>query len=203
MKPIKSFVVLAIVLGCGVASAQGYYGPPRGHYGFHHRENRLAWGFSVGVGGMNDHGSGLTNCANCDVNPAALEVDAHVGGMLGPRFALLFEVQGNFQTVSSSIRNGDTFLDQSLAMVAGQYWITPQLWVKGGAGVAHLSFDNAYADQPLDIANGVALMAAVGFEIFSARFFAVDLQARVVNGSYSGIDDRITAANIGLGFNWY
>ena len=32
--------------------------------------------------------------------------------------------------------DGDTILTQSTLMVAGQFWITPQLWVKGGGQVA-------------------------------------------------------------------
>src|ERR1700679_3951470 len=103
MKPIvKSFLVLAFLLVPAVASAQGYYGgPPQGPYagGFHRRMNRLAWGFSVGIGGMHDD-NGLTNCNNCDYNPAAFELDAHLGGFISPRAALLFEAQVNGQTVN-------------------------------------------------------------------------------------------------------
>jgi hypothetical protein len=212
MKPIKSLLVLAVVLAPGLAAAQGYYGngggggpgyynqPSRIPGGFHDRTGRLAWGFSIGLGGMHDDGSGITNCDNCS-NAPAVEVDGHIGGMLGPRFALLFEGQGNARTVHSDAIDGDTILSQSTAMVAGQYWITPQLWVKGGLGLAGLQADNAYVTY--DYGTGGAIMGAVGFELMSARFFAVDLQGRVIEGAYNSGNDHVTAANVGLGFNWY
>ena len=37
----------------------------------------------------------------------------------------------------------------------------------------------------------------------SSRFFALDLQARLIEGSYNGLDDHVTSGTIGLGFNWY
>jgi hypothetical protein len=39
--------------------------------------------------------------------------------------------------------------------------------------------------------------------VFSARWFAVDLQARLIDGIYNSGDANITAGTIGVGFNWY
>src|SRR6185369_16618419 len=75
MKPIKSLFVLAFLLVPGVAAAQGYYGGSGpGYYGqqpatalpggFHNRMGRLAFGGSVGLGGMHDD-IGDINCSNC------------------------------------------------------------------------------------------------------------------------------------------
>src|SRR3954465_9224865 len=104
MKPIKSLLVLAIlVFAPAVASAQYYGGGGGGYYqqqqsripgGFHDRTGRLAWGFGIGLGGMHDDGSSITNCDNCSNGPV-LELDGHIGGMVSPRFALLFEGQLN------------------------------------------------------------------------------------------------------------
>jgi hypothetical protein len=208
MKPIKSLLVLAIILAPAIASAQ-YYGGGPGYYngpsnriggGFHNRTGRLAYGFSIGLGGMHDDGSGITNCDNCS-NAPALELDFHIGGMVGPRFALLFEGQLNARTVHSDVYNGDTTLSQSAAMIAGQFWVTPQLWVKGGLGLTGLQADDTYVTY--DYGTGVAVMGAVGFELMSARYFAVDLQGRIIEGTYNSGNDHVTAANIGLGFNWY
>jgi hypothetical protein len=210
MKPIKSLLVLAIlVFAPAVASAQ-YYGGGGGYYqqqqqsripgGFHDRTGRLAWGGSIGLGGMHDDGSKITNCDNC-ANAPVLELDGHIGGMISPRFALLFEGQLNARTIHSDFYNGDTVLTQSAAMVAGQFWITPQLWIKGGLGLAGLQADDTYVTY--DYGTGLAIMGAVGFELFSARWFAVDLQGRIIEGAYNSGNDHVTAANIGLGFNWY
>jgi hypothetical protein len=207
MKPIKSLLVLAIMLAPGLVAAQGYYGGP-GYYnqpnripgGFHDRTGRLTFGASFGLGGMHDDGSGITNCDNC-ANAAAFELDGHIGGMISPRFALLFEGQVNGRTVHSDVYNGDTLLSQSTEMVAGQFWITPQLWIKAGLGLAQLQADSTYVTY--DYGTGGALMGAVGFELLSARFFAVDLQGRLIEGAYNSGNDHVTAANVGIGINWY
>lgn len=206
MKPIKSLLVLAVLLAPGLVSAQGYYGgggPPPVPGGFHNRMGRLSWGFSVGLGGMHDDGSGITQCATCDYNPIAVEVDGHIGGMLSPRFALLGEIQGNAQTVDVDPASGNsTVLTQSALMLAGQFWVTPQLWIKGGIGVAHLDAQDDYGNS-WDFGGGAAIMAGAGYEIMSAQFFALDLQARIIEGTYNSGNDHITSGTIGLGLNWY
>jgi hypothetical protein len=210
MKPIKSLLVLAIVIAPGLAAAQGYYnggpgyGPQPVPGGFHNRAGRLAWGFSIGLGGMHDNGSGITQCANCDYNPVAFEADGHIGGMLSPRFALLAEFQVNAQTVSQGgVSSNDVVLAQSAIMLAAQYWITPQLWVKGGLGFSDLQANDNTAGVTFDFGGGGVVMGAIGFELMSARFFALDLQGRIIEGTYNSGDDHITSGTVGLGFNWY
>jgi hypothetical protein len=208
MKPIKSFLVLAIVLLPALASAQGYYGNGGGagyreRGGFHHRMGRLAYGGSIGVGGMSDNG-GMLSCDNCgNYNPLAVEADFHIGGFITPRFALLFEGQVNGQTVSlDNSGNGNVYAVQSAAMIAGQYWLLPMVWVKGGIGFANLSYQDDAGGSTPGI-NGLALMGAVGLELLSTRFLALDLQGRLIEGTYDGTNDHITSGTVGLGLNWY
>src|SRR5689334_12135154 len=205
MNPIKSLLVLAILCAPALASAQGYYGPgyqrPPVPGGFHDRAGHLAYGFSVGLGGMHDGGSAITSCQSCDFNPLTAEVDFHIGGMLSPRFALLFEAQGNVQTIHSSVRDGDSTLSQGAAMIAAQFWLLPQLWIKGGIGLASLQVDNAFFTE--DFGQGGALMGAIGVELLSARRFSLDLQGRLIQGSYNSLNDNITSRTVGMGLNWY
>ena len=205
MKPIKSLLVLAILCAPALASAQGYYG--RGSQGstvpggFHNRAGRLMFGFSLGLGGMSDNGSAITTCDNCDFKPLAGEADVHLGGMLSPRFGLMFEGQANLPTIHSSFRDGDTTLTQTAAMIAGQYWLLPQLWIKGGVGFSNLQVDDTFVTN--DIGSGLAVMGAVGIELLSARRFALDLQGRIIEGTYDSAHDHVTSGTIGLGFSWY
>jgi len=205
MKTIKSLFILGIVALPSLASAQGYYNgggyaqPEPG--GFHRRAGRLAWGVGLELGGMKDNGSAITSCASCDYNPLTLELDAHLGGMLSSRFALMAEFQVNGQTISRSFNNGDTTLSQGAVMLAAQFWLIPQLWLKGGIGFSHLQTDDAYFTQ--DLGSGGAIMAAAGFEVFSARNMAVDLEARVIEGTYNSGDDHLTSGTIGRGISWY
>jgi hypothetical protein len=203
MKPIKSLLV-ALVVVPGVAAAQGpgYYSQPQPTVpgGFHDRTGRMMWGGSLGIGGMHDDGSGITNCDNCS-NAPAVELDGHIGGMLSPRFGLMLELQGNARTVHSDLLNGDTILSQTTAMVAAQYWVTPQLWVKGGLGIAQLQADDQYVTY--DYGSGGAIMGGIGFELLSSRFFSIDLQGRIIEGAYNSGDDHVTSGTVGVGVNWY
>src|SRR5690606_21533069 len=98
-------VLAAILVTPAVASAQGYGGggyysqPPSTQLpgGFHKRQGRLAFGFSLGLGGMSDR-FGDIDCFDCDYSPLAGMGAAHIGGFLGPRFALMGEFQVNAQT---------------------------------------------------------------------------------------------------------
>jgi hypothetical protein len=221
MKPTKLLFVLAfMLLAPAVASAQGYgrRGGGGGYYqgqaptyqlpgGFWNRQGRLTFGGSIGLGGMSDR-FGDIECTNCDYNPLSGMIEGHIGGFIGPRLALLGEVQVNGQTVSSDSSGDTTTLIQSTLMIAAQYWITPQLWIKGGIGFANLRLERSYygdgiVDESSIPENGMALMGAVGFELLSARYFSIDLQGRLINGAYKGIDNTVTGATIGVGINWY
>jgi hypothetical protein len=204
MKPIKSLLVLAIVLTPALASAQGYYGRPYAGStvpgGFHNRTGRLTFGFGLGLGFMNENG-GAVGCDNCDFKPLAFEADVHLGGMVSPRLGLMFEGQANIQTIHSDVINGDTTLTQGAAMFAAQFWILPQFWIKGGLGFANLQVDDSFGTG--DAGSGLAIMGAAGVELFSARNFAVEFQGRLIEGTYDSGRDRVTSGTLGFGLNWF
>jgi len=214
MQPIKSLLVLSVLaipaFAPATAAAQpgGYYSspPPSSQLpgGFHNRQGGLMFGVSLGLGAMSDQGGDIT-CAGCDYNPMSGEISGHIGGFIGPRFALMGEAQANIQTIASDTFT-DTTLVQSALMIAGQYWVTPQLWLKGGLGFANLQLQQSdafgvFAESKPD--NGTAIMGAIGFELYSARRMSVDLQGRLLNGSYKGLDNNITAASVGIGIHWF
>ena len=215
MTPMKSLVLVGLLaaiptLAPSEASAQrrGYYGPgpnagpPNSVLpgGFHNRQGRLMFGFSGGLGYMNSDAFGDLD----SVGTASFGVAGHIVGFLGPCFALMFEAQVNGQQISEErIFEDDIFLYQSAAMVAAQYWLTPQLWIKGGIGLAHLELQTRDGFAASEIDNGTRIMGAAGFELFSSRSLSVDLQGRLLNGSYEGVDDNITAGTIGVGINWF
>jgi hypothetical protein len=164
------------------------------------------FGGNIGLGAMEDSG-GDVDCSNC--SSVAAQFAGHLGGFVGPRLALMGELQANFQTLQSDRFTGDTeVLTQGALMLAAQYWLTPQIWVKGGIGFATLQVNRSYygdgiIDESTIPENGLALMGGIGFEILSARHFSVDLQGRLLNGTYDQIDYNLTAASIGIGINWF
>lgn len=213
MKLAKSFLVLAVVVFApAVASAQRYGGGGGGGYyqnpsntqhpgGFHNRSGRLMYGASLGLGVMNENGERV-DCGTCDYSPISGMGSLHVGGFVGPRLALMGEVQGNVQTISDDRYDSESLIQGTL-MFAAQYWVTPQLWVKGGIGVANLRVESYYYGTDELPENGLALLGAVGFEVLSAQRFSIDLQGRLINGSYDGAGVNVSAATVGVGLNWY
>jgi hypothetical protein len=212
MKPTKTLFALAFLLVPAAASAQGYGGGP-GYYnapppssqhpgGFHNRDGRLIFGFSLGLGGMSENGDDV-DCPSCDYSPIAGQISGHLGGFVGPRFALMGELQANVQTIGTDGYDTEALVQTAL-MLAGQYWLTPQLWIKGGIGFSNLRVDNSYYGTVAEVPeNGLALMGAIGFELLSARNFSVDLQGRLINGSYDSVNTNVSAGSIGIGLNWF
>jgi hypothetical protein len=197
-------VTLLTVLGSvSVAEAQGYPPPyyppppppPRGVY-----RAGLVFGFSGGVGGV-----GASNCG--DACGVAGVLEGHLGGMISPRAALMFEVWGADHPWSS---NGNSFETINTFFTgAVQYWVNDILWIKGGLGLAELrqtvndDYNGIYSSTVTDI-TGFALFGAAGIEVLQSYNFALDIQLRIGNGFYSQSDGG-DAQNYALmvGFNWY
>jgi hypothetical protein len=203
MKPIKSFLVLAILLAPALASAQGYYGRPYAGStvpgGFHNRAGRMIFGVGGGLGGMSDSQGDVT-CDTCNFNTLSFEGDIHLGGMVNPRLGLMFEGQVNSQQIDSQGANGDAFLTQGAAMFAAQFWVLPILWIKGGVGFASLHVDDQVFTT--DVGTGGAVMGAIGVELLSSRRFALEVQGRLIEGLYSH-NYHVTSGTIGLGLDWF
>jgi hypothetical protein len=213
---LSSLVFAAAVLAPAAALAQPMTAQPRAvgyapanpqpttASGFHDRGGRLTLGFSLGLGSLKI-GDESVQCASCDYDPVAGEFDFHIGGMVNERLAILFEVQGNAQTVAEN-QFGATSLVQASAMVAAQYWVTPQLWIKGGIGGANLGFSyddgSSAGSENEKIAEGGAAMGAIGYELLSAPKFSIDAQLRMIVGTYDEGQD-VSAGSIGVGFNWF
>ena len=215
---LRTLVVSAILLAApAVASAQpGYYrgAPPPGGAGYNQsattpggfwdRGGRLTLGISLGLGGMKADDSAV-DCAGCDYNPITVGIAGHIGGMVNERLALMLELQANGQTIGDDGFGNTATLVQSAAMFAGQFWVTPQLWVKGGLGAADLqvSYNDGGPNDPID--TGTALLLGAGYELLSAHHYAVDLQGRVFVGNYRDGDGnhQLTSATIGVGMNWF
>jgi hypothetical protein len=213
LRNVFASALLVLLAVPAVASAQPAYGSNPGYYGqptqlpggFHDRRGRMTLGISLGLGYMESE-SGPVDCGNCDYNPVTAGIAAHIGGMLNERLALMFEIQGNGQTLEQVGYDGTISLVQGAAMVAAQYWVTPQFWIKGGLGAAHLSYsyDDFYGNagsEPID--DGIAILGAAGYELLSAQRYSIDLQGRLIMGNYDRLGDQITSGTIGVGINWF
>lgn len=199
----------------GYAQPQGYAmppGPPTAPGGFHDRLGHMQLGFSFGVGKLKIDDSDVA-CSGCDADPVSFALEGHIGWMMSPRLALQFEIQGIGQTIAETSTFTDTLV-QTSAIVGAQYWITPQLYIKGGLGAAQMAVtrDDGFETQQSDALEGGIVMGAVGYEVLSARNFAIDLQLRATGGAFEDgteeadgtvHDSKVGTTSLNLGFNWY
>jgi hypothetical protein len=202
-------VVLLTVLGSvSAAQAQGYpppyYPPPPPPPPHGVFRAGLVWGFALGLGAVDS--------ANCPPNGCggAFAVEGHLGGMISPRAAIMFEAWGADHPYSLAGNDHETI--NSFWTGAAQFWLNEIFWVKGGVGVAVLreTSDCGY-DYYGNIAvcadehTGFGIFGAAGVELLQSYNFALDLQGRIANGFYSDNLGSFSVQSyaIMVGFNWY
>jgi hypothetical protein len=198
---ILGIATFAIVGSSSVAQAQyqapppGYYAPPpRYSYGYppppRVYRSGLVLGVGIGFGGMS-----ASDCG--DACGAGLAYDFHIGGMLAPQVALLFDISG----VAHSVANSSVDIYNTMYVGALQFWPTNALWLRGGFGLAHYTetdvFTGDYGDD-----TGEAILAAAGYEVYQAGPFTIDLQLHFAEAFYSVAKNHSNVAFI-VGFNWY
>jgi hypothetical protein len=193
MLGITSAVVFAAVLGASSAAqaqyGRRYYNGP-GYYPTAYRSGLVA-GVGVGVGALD-----ATDCGgDCG---GGLSLEGHIGGMLDPRVALLFDAWAIFHSnpdVSSTTTSG-------IYTGALQFWLTPIVWLKGGAGVGNTHI--SVPEGTLGSATAFALMGAGGVELVHSGYFGLDMQGRVGHTFFSNAEGGpVTDFAFMVGFNWY
>jgi hypothetical protein len=198
-------IATLVVLGAtSVAHAQYYQAPPPP--GYYAPPPRYAYpppprsyyrsGFTIGAA-IGGGGISASNCSACGGGPA---FELHLGGMVTPEFALL----ADFSTVLHSYDDGfggSNTLSNSLFAIAGQYWVAPIVWLKGGVGDAHIALSDYAGNSYGSDENALGILAAGGVEVLHGPWFALDLQFRLMHGFYSG--GGATNYAFLVGFNWY
>jgi hypothetical protein len=154
-------------------------------------------GITIGIGA----GLGHLECTGdmCDGVTEAGGLDAHIGLVFLPQFALMADVWGmahyeNRLTVS-----------QSMVTVGPQVWLLPRVWLRAGVGVARASYNyDAEIVEFMDSTDWVpAAMAAAGVELIGGNDFVMDLQLRAGSGFFNDADTEVRNISLGIGANWY
>ena len=195
----KYWIVLglaaAVLLGSSSKASAQYYGRPRyapapAYYPPSSYRSGLVIGGSIGFGGL--------TADQCDICGGGLSLEGHIGGMLNPQLALMFDVWTVIHPISGS--NDD--MTSTLYTGALQLWLTPILWLKGGAGLGNTTVGNNL--DGFNGATGFALMGGAGVELVQRGPFALDLQGRVGHTFIADIDGGpVTQYAFMIGFNWY
>lgn len=197
---------------------QGYYSqgqPPVGYVApqpvspFQPRRGMLIAGVGFGLGSMGNE-TGAIRCDGCETSPISFAGDVRLGGMLSDRFGLMIEGQIDSSIVQSYSSDGyevdgTKSITQAAIFVAAQYHATPRLYIRGGIGIADLSFDYSdyYGQTNESIGSGTAVMGVLGYEVMSSRTLSLDIVGRLTVGTYDDIGDTVSAGSIGLAFNYY
>lgn len=189
---------LALALGIGLlttfaslSAAHAQYGAPRPYYGSPPPprgvyRSGLVIGFGLGGGSII-----ADNCSNCGGGGA---FEGHIGGMIHPRLALMFELWGIGRPTDSGT------LSHVIYGGALQYWVADIVWLKGGLGGGTISFEDGVTGASVS-ESSLAISGAAGVEVLQTYNFALDLQLKVSHTTVS----QGGATNVALlvGFNWY
>ena len=191
-----SAAVFAFALGSSSTAHAQYYGRPRyyaapGYYPGGGYRSGLVAGVGIGVGGISADQCG----GDCG---SGLSLEGHIGGMVDPRLALMFDAWAVFH------RNTDFDTTTTSGVYTGalQFWLSPIVWLKGGVGLGRTERSDFFG--PLGSASGFAIMGAGGVELVHTGFFALDLQGRIGHTFISNADGgAVTDYAFMVGFNWY
>jgi hypothetical protein len=179
------------------AQAQYYQAPPPG-YGYPPPPPPPRYGYRSGLTLGAGIGLGGTSADTCgDACGAGFAYELHIGGMLTPQLALMFDISG----VEHSIPNSSVDTFNTMYLAAVQFFPTNALWLKGGLGLAHYNETDTFTGAQGDD-TGKAVMVAAGYEVYQTGPFALDLQLRLGESFYSVAKDHSTIAFL-VGFNWY
>lgn len=187
---------------------------------FAQERSGLIGGVSLGGGTLNLRGSSdaptvgfVSQGGDSGLGPG---FNLYLGGMTGSRAALLFEMA--LTTVDTEAVDGEVRLgpqrvtfgsaDSSLSPIvmagAAQYWVRPNIWVRGGLGVGLLDRDlfieSSDLTITLDQGNGVALLGAAGVEVWRRGNFALDTQFHFTTFALKGL--RVHSPSVQIGLTW-
>jgi hypothetical protein len=162
-----------------------------------HAEHLGRDGFTFGVA----LGGGNLGCSGegCDDFVEAGSLDAHIGGMITPQVAGVFET---WWMVHSEDR---VSIDQTILTGGTRFWPVNHFWLQGGLGVARTSFQ--YDGVLLDVEDHSewvpAFQVGIGVEPVASEDFGLDLALRYGTGFYAEGDSRIHNGSLTLGISFY
>lgn len=193
----RSLILLAPLLGSLVlahGSAAAQEPAPAGQYYAPAPEPvRSGWNFGVGLGG------GDISCEGgaCDGVTEAASLSLQVGNMVRPRLRVVGDIW-------VMIHSEDNFtLTHSIVTGGVQFWVINRLWLRGGIGLAQARarYDGLLVDVEDQTESVLGVSGAIGFEVYSKRTLAIDIEARGGTGFYD--DVRARNASLGAAITWY
>jgi hypothetical protein len=190
----RSFVLSIAVLCAapGVAAAQAHTEPPPDP------RVGLFGGFGLHAGNMSCEGD------NCPSFRKGGGFDGHIGWAFTPKIALI----GDLYFLGSTEDN--LTITQTFATIGVRAWLVPIIWVQGGLGNAHATFNydaGIFGNIESRTDDVPGLVVAAGLELLRSPRFSLDLELRLGLGFYGdeGDEQDTTGRNtsLGVGFTWF
>jgi hypothetical protein len=193
------FAIVGVAAAAAPAHAQGYgpgyYAgpppPPRGVV----RSGFIA-GVAIGGGAF-----GIVDCDDCE-GTGALSLRGHLGGMLAPNLALMFDLES-----ASGPFGDDAVITQTTAMGVLRVWLGRIFYLQGGLGLAWLRLSTEGGGLAITSEAGGAIMGGLGVELMQRPSFTIDLSLRLIGSRYGGDDEDggfgVGGGTLLVGFNWY
>ncbi len=159
----------------------------------------LGFGAAFGVAESN-----LSDCTTCKEQPviATGGLDFHLGLRFHPRVAALAEFSS---TMGGGTPDGLLLEGQHSAMLVGQVWVLPKLWIKAGYGVSAYGRskpESREIDQK-DHGTGRSIMAAIGYEAVFDGSFVMSPFVKAQMGFYDRPnEENLGIAMLGIDFTW-
>lgn len=136
-------------------------------------------GFMAGIGlGFSSFGFDCDACQ--DNRRGGVGIDFQLGWFLNPRMALMYDANFWGRTDSEEYSYYERSRIAGIQSLALQFWVMPQLWIKGGIGIATdqtTTTVNGFREQQ-DINNGAGFTFGAGFEVVQMGNFAFDISGR-------------------------
>jgi hypothetical protein len=124
--------------------------------------------------------------------------ELHIGWMVTPRLGVLLDGWA----MTSTQNNVD--ISYITSTIDVRYYLLPVLWVQGGLGSGHARVSiGALAARGDNVPVG---LLAAGFEVVRSRHWAIDVSAKVAQGSSTNDNGGVTtgrSAGVGAHFTWF
>ena len=176
-----------------------YYGPPMPPQVQSQDREGFNIGLSAGLGTM-ESDAGEFACSGCE--PVAVNFEIHAGKMLSPVFALHAELWFQSQSLEA---NGTASINQTMYLLAAQYWVHPRVWLRAGIGGSNLSlsYETGFGQESESLDTGLGMQGGIGFELIHSQGFSLDALIKTGAGMYSDRAETISATTVNIGVNWY
>ena len=184
--------------------APGYGAPNAADPWFYHQG--LTFEANLGVGWVHEGASYMGQSASIDTDAALAGLDLGIGGWINPQLAVTVRVTGvNVKyTQNGQSYPSDGNLVNAMIGPNAQYWVNPNVWIGGGAGLATyrlVGSNNCTGDQCGT--NGFGFNLRAGYSFGSGGPHAFNISVETNTGFYSqsdGMGSNIDVTATGIAF---